>query len=209
MTDRARTAGVFGGRFTSRSRATVKGCVRNGPDAGAGPSFLRDAWGPGPSPRDLLAIFAAAVVLRALLALLSFASFDLCHPACPMRDAGKSLLHLAHDYALRADGKSYMAYARAIHGDAVWIEARDGPGVGAAGLSPEAMARDTGKFEAYDRRVFPGFPMLLAAVALTGIPLPLAALAIPWLCAGLAASLTAKLAGDRRLGWGMALLTPH
>lgn len=88
-------------------------------------------------------------------------------------------------YAYWGDGPSYLAQARAMCGDA-------------------------SRLTDFDRRVFPGFPALIALVhTITRIPFEYAALLIPWLCSGLAAAATAVFFTDRRLGWAMALLIPH
>jgi hypothetical protein len=84
------------------------------------------------------------------------------------------------------DSHSYLDYARGIE------QGRSG----FAELDP------------YDRRLFPGFPLLIAAVHQTGIPIGIAALALNWTAVAASAVLTALLFQDRRIGWAMALLTP-
>lgn len=86
-------------------------------------------------------------------------------------------------FATLRDGDSYVKMARALHGDT-------------SGLS------------LIDRRVFIGFPALIAAVGTLGIPLHWATLGLNWAASALSASLTAVLFRDRRLGWAMATLTP-
>jgi hypothetical protein len=88
------------------------------------------------------------------------------------------------NYANKGDGASYIAYAKAILGD------------------PSTLTE-------YDRRVFPGYPALIAIVHLTGLSYPLAGLIVDWLCAGLAAAIAAVLFPDRRIGWAMIFLIPH
>jgi hypothetical protein len=87
-------------------------------------------------------------------------------------------------YVAKGDTTSYLANARAMLGDA-------------AGMTE------------YDRRVFPGYPGLIAVAGAIGIPLPWAALGITWLSAGVAATGAAALFGDRRVGWAMVALLPH
>jgi hypothetical protein len=60
----------------------------------------------------------------------------------------------------------------------------------------------------FDRRVFVGFPSLIAMASLFGVPLHAAALGINWVACGLSAALVAILYRDSRLGWAMAFLTP-
>src|SRR5205814_1928551 len=64
-------------------------------------------------------------------------------------------------YANKGDGASYIAYAKAMCGDA-------------------------SSLTEYDRRVFPGYPALIALLHLTGLPVPWAALLLDWLGAGVA-----------------------
>jgi len=95
------------------------------------------------------------------------------------------IYHLTlHQFSVARDGYSYMALARAMTGD----------------LSMLSL---------FDRRVFPGYPAL---VALTHeafrLPFGMAGLALNWLSVGLAAALSAHLFQDRRVGWAMAVLTP-
>ncbi len=89
------------------------------------------------------------------------------------------------DFAEWQDGKSYLWMAQTFAG------------------SPPAFLRE------YDHRVFPGFPAILALVYAVGLPLTWTALAINWLCSGLAAVFAAKLFDDRRIGWVLATLTPQ
>jgi hypothetical protein len=82
------------------------------------------------------------------------------------------------------DGYHYLDYARGI------------------------AAGDFARIDAFHRRLFPGYPLLIAALNVLGIPTGAAALALNWLAAALTAPLTAILFRDRRIGWAMALLTP-
>ena len=92
---------------------------------------------------------------------------------------GWSLFH----FATLRDGDSYVRMARALLGDS-------------SGVS------------LIDRRVFIGYPALIAALGALGVPLHLAALGLNWASAAVSACLTAVLFRDRRLGWAMATLTP-
>jgi hypothetical protein len=88
-------------------------------------------------------------------------------------------------YAYWGDGPSYLAQARAMCGDA-------------------------SKLTDFDRRVFPGFPALIALVhTITRVHFEYIALAIPWISSGIAAGAAAVLFNDRRVGWAMAFLIPH
>jgi hypothetical protein len=87
-------------------------------------------------------------------------------------------------FAHISDGPSYLAYARAILGDS------------------SAMTE-------YDRRVFVGYPLLIAGVHLLGVPLVWAAYGIDWVSSAVAAVVSAILTRNRRLGWAMVCLTPH
>jgi hypothetical protein len=89
------------------------------------------------------------------------------------------------DYAGAADGYQYIAYARAWLGD-----------------SPEFDANPV------FRRLFPGYPALIAVLHRLGIPLPAAALLPSWLACGAVAVLCALYFRDRRIGWAAATLTP-
>src|SRR5690242_5986518 len=59
-----------------------------------------------------------------------------------------------------------------------------------------------------DRRVFPGYPLLIAIGNLVGIPLPWSAMLITLLTAAFSCGLAATLCADKRIGWAMATLTP-
>ena len=85
------------------------------------------------------------------------------------------------DLARLRDGPAYLAYASAIT-------------EGFAGLAE------------YDRRVFPGYPLLLALLG--AVRWPLIAVFLNWLAAGAAAALAYRLCDDVRVGWAMAVLTP-
>jgi hypothetical protein len=83
------------------------------------------------------------------------------------------------------DGKSYLRMARVMHRE------------------------DVPELRAYDQRVFPGYPAMIAACQYLGLPLSWSALGISWLCSALAAVFGAMLFKDRRIGWGLATLTPQ
>jgi hypothetical protein len=89
------------------------------------------------------------------------------------------------DYAGAADGKSYQAYAAAIRGDRTqWTE--------------------------YDKRVFPGYPALIAAAhTVTQLGFGISALLVTWFAAAVAAAGSAVLFRDTRIGWAMVALIPH
>jgi hypothetical protein len=88
-------------------------------------------------------------------------------------------------YVNAADGLSYQHYAQTILGD-------------------------RSQLTAYDTRVFPGYPLLIAVChEMTRLAIAQAALAITWTCAALAAVLSAILFQDRRVGWAMVMLIPH
>ena len=89
------------------------------------------------------------------------------------------------DYARAADGYQYLACAHAWRGDMAELAAHP-----------------------YYRRLFPGYPALIAALAAAGMPEPAAALLPSWLAAPAVAVLAALVFGDRRVGWAMAALTP-
>jgi hypothetical protein len=89
------------------------------------------------------------------------------------------------EYADKGDGESYQRYAAAICGD------------------PSALTE-------YDTRVFPGYPALIALVhEATRLPFAAAGLAVTLVSAALAASLSAALFADIRIGWAMVALIPH
>ena len=86
-------------------------------------------------------------------------------------------------YTAHGDGYSYLNYARFVAGD-------------------------VSELSAYDRRVFPGLPMLLAAVRLLGVPVEIAGLLVA-VAAGVAANvLAAVLFRDWRVGLLMAVCPP-
>jgi hypothetical protein len=72
----------------------------------------------------------------------------------------------------------------------------------------QAFRGDQSVLTLFDRRVFPGYPALIATVMSLGVSAPVAALALAWLGTGITAVLTAVLYDDRRLGWAMVMLTP-
>jgi hypothetical protein len=88
-------------------------------------------------------------------------------------------------YTDAGDGKSYQAYAAAICGDRTqWTQ--------------------------YDKRVFPGYPALIAAAhGVTQLSLGICALLVTWISAAVAAAGSAMLFNDRRVGWAMVALIPH
>lgn len=87
-------------------------------------------------------------------------------------------------YAEKGDGQSYLHYAQAILGD------------------PKNLTE-------YDRRVFPGYPAMIALFHLFGFSFPLAAVVIDWLSAAIAAGAAYGLFGEKRIGWAMLFLLPH
>jgi hypothetical protein len=88
-------------------------------------------------------------------------------------------------YIDAGDGISYQAYARHILGEPT-------------------------PFTDYDARLFPGYPILIAATHLiTRLPVPAAALAVTWISAALAAVFSALLFHDHRVGWAMVMFIPH
>jgi hypothetical protein len=96
-----------------------------------------------------------------------------------------ALGHSFQSYIDAGDGISYQAYARHILGE------------------PTA-------FTDYDARLFPGYPILIAATHLiTRLPIPAAALAVTWISAALAAVFSALLFRDHRVGWAMVMFIPH
>jgi hypothetical protein len=87
-------------------------------------------------------------------------------------------------YAAKGDGGSYLAYASAILGD-------------------------SSQLTEYDRRVFPGYPALIAVGHFCGLSLPKAALLIDWISAGVAVVAAGLLFAERRVAWAMIFLIPH
>ena len=59
-----------------------------------------------------------------------------------------------------------------------------------------------------DRRVFIGYPALIAALGLARVPLPIAALAITWLASAIVAMTAALVFADRRMGWALVFFPP-
>ena len=72
----------------------------------------------------------------------------------------------------------------------------------------QAFRGNLGVLSLFDRRVFPGYPALIAAVSLSGISVPSAALALCWCATGVTAVMTAILYDDERVGWAIVMLTP-
>jgi hypothetical protein len=92
--------------------------------------------------------------------------------------------HLSIERLAQArDGGSYLRFAEALR-------------------TPNGFA----SLPSYDRRVFPGYPALLAALRLDAVPL--LAMIVNWLAAAAAAALCFVLFDDARIGWAMAVLTP-
>lgn len=89
-------------------------------------------------------------------------------------------------YTAKGDTRSYVANAAVMCGERSW-----------SSLDP------------YDLRVFPGYPALIAVMHRAGISLPLAALVVTWLSAGIAAAAATKVFDDARVGWAMTCLIPH
>jgi hypothetical protein len=94
-------------------------------------------------------------------------------------------LSTAH-YTLRGDTDSYIAWASAMTGEC-----------------------KLSSLSEYDRRVFPGYPAMIALVHLAGWPLPWAAAGVTWLAAGVAAAAAGKAFSDARVAWAMTCLIPH
>ena len=59
-----------------------------------------------------------------------------------------------------------------------------------------------------DRRVFIGYPALIAVAGLARVPLPIAALAISWLASAIVATTAACLFAERRIGWALVFFPP-
>ena len=59
-----------------------------------------------------------------------------------------------------------------------------------------------------DRRVFIGYPALIAAIGLAHVPLPIAALTVSWLASAIVAMTAALLVADRRMGWALVFFPP-
>ena len=59
-----------------------------------------------------------------------------------------------------------------------------------------------------DRRVFIGYPALIALAGLAHLPLTFAALTISWLAAGVTAAMSGALFQDRRIGWALVFFPP-
>jgi hypothetical protein len=95
--------------------------------------------------------------------------------------------HLTLDrYTAKGDTASYIANAAAMCGE-----------------RPLASLTD------YDIRVFPGYPALIAIAHRNGIPLPMSALCVTWISAGIAAAVAGRVFADARVGWAMTCLIPH
>ena len=70
------------------------------------------------------------------------------------------------------------------------------------------MSGNTGAATDWDRRVFPGYPALIALFDVTGSSAVIVALLLSWTCSGLAAAISVVVFRDARIGWAMAVLTP-
>ncbi len=94
-------------------------------------------------------------------------------------------------------GFSFRAYAEA--GDGVSYE-----------HYAAAMVGDRSQWTEYDKRVFPGYPALIAAThVITRLDFPVCALLITWISAAIAGVASAVLFQDIRVGWAMVMLIPH
>ncbi len=89
-------------------------------------------------------------------------------------------------YTAKGDTSSYIANAAAMCGE-----------------------RSMAALSDYDSRVFPGYPALIAIVHRLGAPLPIAALVVTWLSAGVAAAAAGAVFEDTRVAWAMTCLIPH
>ena len=89
-------------------------------------------------------------------------------------------------YTSKGDTASYIANAAVMTGD-----------------------RSMASLNSYETRVFPGYPAMIAVVHRLGIPLPMSALLVTWICAGIAAAAAGKVFNDARIGWAMTCLIPH
>ncbi|HKO19964.1 MAG TPA: hypothetical protein VJU82_13860 [Acidobacteriaceae bacterium] len=88
-------------------------------------------------------------------------------------------------FAELRDGVSYLNLAQAMSGQ-----------VPLAALDP------------FDRRVFIGYPALIALLGWAGLSVTWAALLLNWLAAALTAPIAARLTRDQRVGWAMVVFTP-
>ena len=88
-----------------------------------------------------------------------------------------------HGWAMLRDGESYLRIAAAVRG------AMDVP-------------------NAFDWRVFPGYPLAIGVLGWTGIPLALVALVLTWGGAGVAAAAGGALFNRRDVAWALAVLLP-
>ena len=89
-------------------------------------------------------------------------------------------------YTSKGDTASYLANAAVMTGD-----------------------RSMASLNSYETRVFPGYPAMIAVVHRLGIPLPMSALLVTWICSGIAAAAAGKVFNDARIGWAMTCLIPH
>lgn len=86
-------------------------------------------------------------------------------------------------YTAHGDGYSYLNYA-------------------------SFLAGDLDQLSAYDRRVFPGLPMMLAGLRIVGLPVEVAGVIVAFASSLTASVLTAVLFRDVRAGWLMAIAPP-
>jgi hypothetical protein len=74
----------------------------------------------------------------------------------------------------------------------------------------ERFVGDRPDLDDYDSRVFPGYPLFIAAThVLTRLSIPTSALLVTFIAAGLAATLSALYFNDLRIGLAVAFLLPH
>jgi hypothetical protein len=74
----------------------------------------------------------------------------------------------------------------------------------------ERIIGDHGQIDEYDSRVFPGYPLLIVLVhSLTRLSIPASALAVTFVAAGLAATLSAFYFKNLPIGLTVAFLLPH
>jgi hypothetical protein len=101
-----------------------------------------------------------------------------------------SAMHFGHlsiwQYTSKGDTSSYIANAAAMCGE-----------------------RPRTSLSEYDLRVFPGYPSLISIVHLLRISLPVSALCVTWISAGIAAAAAGRVFDDARVGWAMTCLIPH
>jgi hypothetical protein len=121
---------------------------------------------------------SARELLLMALAAVAF-RIILCLLATTTTDTGFS------DYAEAGDGIQFIAYARAWLGNTAELDANP-----------------------VFRRLFPGYPALIALLHHCGVPISVAALVPSWLACGAVPVFCALYFHDRRIGWGTAAFTP-